>query len=262
MTYWRLILLGTMALGAVGSGLCQDSAAEEQGDPELLLEAATTDEASRQAFDGGRGDDREAMVRDQVARRGVHDERVLEAMRDVPRHEFVPASRRDRAYADSPQPIGHGQTISQPYIVGYMTDQLDLEPGDRVFEVGTGSAYQAAILARLVDHVVTMEIVEPLARSAADRLEGLGFDNVTVLHGDGYYGFEEHAPYDAIIVTAAAPHVPPPLKEQLRPGGRMVIPVGRGGWTQNLLMVEKKEDGSVSTRNLMAVSFVPLTGGH
>lgn len=262
MMRWRWLVIGAMVLGAAAPGPGQMAAAEEGGDPDVLLEAATVGEASRQAFDDERGGDREAMVRDQVARRGVDDERVLEAMRAVPRHEFVPASRRDRAYADSPQPIGHGQTISQPYIVGYMTEQLDLEPGDRVFEVGTGSAYQAAILARLVDHVVTMEIVEPLAESAANRLERLGFDNVTVLHGDGYYGFEEHAPYDAIIVTAAAPHVPPPLKEQLKPGGRMVIPVGRGGWTQNLLMAEKQEDGSISTRNLMAVSFVPLTGGH
>lgn len=256
------LLIGAAALAVAAPGCARDAGAADGGDPEVLLEASPSGEAGRPEFTGERSGEREAMVRDQIARRGVTDQRVLDAMREVPRHEFVPASQRGRAYSDTPLPIGHGQTISQPYIVGYMTERLDLEPGDRVLEVGTGSAYQAAVLAPLVSHVVSIEIVGPLARSAAERLEGLGFGNVTVLHGDGYYGHEAHAPYDAIIVTAAAPHVPPPLKEQLKPGGRMVIPVGRGGWTQNLLMVEKKDDGSVATRNLMAVSFVPLTGGH
>ncbi len=261
MMHCRLLLAAAIVLGVSSTSASREAAPAEGGDPEVLLEAGAAG-ASVPDLPGERGGDREAMVRDQVARRGVTDERVLDAMREVPRHEFVPASQRGRAYSDSPLPIGHGQTISQPYIVGYMTERLELEPGDRVLEVGTGSAYQAAVLAPLVSHVVSIEIVGPLAHSAAERLDRLGFGNVTVLHGDGYYGYEAHAPYDAIIVTAAAPHVPPPLKEQLKPGGRMVIPVGRGGWTQNLLMVEKKDDGSVATRNLMAVSFVPLTGGH
>jgi len=159
-------------------------------------------------------------------------------------------------------PIGHGQTISQPYIVGFMTEKLELEPGDRVLEVGTGSGYQAAILGELVEEVISIEIIEPLARAAAQRLERLGYGNITVLYGDGYYGFEDAAPFDAIIVTAAAAHIPPPLNRQLKPGGRMAIPVGRSGWTQNLLLVEKDSDGEISTRNLMAVRFVPLTGEH
>ena len=229
----------------------------------VLLRAQTTSEpVSRPVFDGARADERARMVREQIAGRGVSAPRVLEALREVPRHEFVPRRQRGRAYADSPLPIGHGQTISQPYIVGYMTEKLALDEGDRVLEVGTGSAYQAAILAHLVRHVVTIEIIEPLARSAAERLRRLGYRNVTVLHGDGYYGHPRGGPYDAIIVTAAASHVPPPLIAQLVPGGRMVIPVGRSGWTQNLLLVEKDANGEVSTRNLLPVRFVPLTGEH
>lgn len=262
MNRLRCLLIGAVVLSMALPGAARDPATEDRTEPEIVLGASARGDAGRPDFTDERSTEREAMVRDQIARRGVTDDRVLRVMRDVPRHEFVPPSQRRRAYADNPLPIGHGQTISQPYIVGYMTERLELEPGDRVLEVGTGSAYQAAVLAAIVGEVVTLEIIGPLARSAAERLEGLGFGNVTVLHGDGYYGYESSAPYDAIIVTAAAPHVPPPLKEQLKPGGRMVIPVGRGGWTQNLLMVEKKEDGSVSTRNLMAVSFVPLTGGH
>lgn len=200
------------------------------------------------------------MVKRQVEQRGVTDEAVLEAMRSVPRHEFVPPDLRDRAYADSPLPIGHGQTISQPYIVGFMTEKLQLAPGDRVLEIGTGSGYQAAILGAMGVEVVTIEIIRPLAEQAAGLLERLGYDNITAIHGDGYYGYQELAPYDAIIVTAAAQHVPPPLIEQLKPGQRMVIPVGRAGWTQNLLLVTKTEDGKTRTRNLLSVAFVPLTG--
>ena len=228
-----------------------------------LLEASDTRvPVTRPTFGDARAGERERMVRRQIEHRGVRDPRVLAVLRELPRHEFVPPGIRGRAYADRPQPIGHGQTISQPYIVGFMTEQLELEPDDRVLEVGTGSAYQAAVLAQLVRHVVSIEIIEPLARSAAERLRRLGFRNVTVLHGDGYYGYRAEAPYDAIIVTAAATHVPPPLVAQLKPGGRMVIPVGRSGWTQNLLLVEKDAGGEVSTRNLLAVSFVPLTGDH
>jgi protein-L-isoaspartate(D-aspartate) O-methyltransferase len=228
----------------------------------LLEQSVSGQSGGRPDFaEAGRRAERDRMVSRQIASRGVSDEEVLSALRRVPRHEFVPDNARQRAYADTPLAIGHGQTISQPFIVGFMTEMLELEPSDRVLEIGTGSAYQAAILAELVDAVVTIEIVEPLARSAARRLERLGYGNITVLHGDGYYGFEDAAPFDAIIVTAAASHVPPPLLKQLRPGGRIAIPVGRG-WTQNLLLVEKDRQGETSTRNLMAVRFVPLTGGH
>lgn len=228
-----------------------------------LLEAENTSlPAARPEFGIERADERERMVRDQIGGRGVTDWRVLEVMKKLPRHEFVTAQMQPRAYADTPLPIGHGQTISQPYIVGYMTGKLELEPADRVLEVGTGSAYQAAVLAMLVRHVISIEIIAPLARSAAERLRRLGFPNVDVFHGDGYHGYRPAGPYDAIIVTAAAKHVPPPLVAQLKPGGRMIIPVGRTGWTQNLLLVEKDSAGEVSTRNLLAVRFVPLTGDH
>lgn len=234
--------------------------ADEQPEPTVLLESAPADARSGPEFDRARADEREAMVARQVEGRGIRDERVLAAMRTVPRHAFVPDGQRSRAYADRPLPIGHGQTISQPYIVAYMSEQLGIEPGDRVLEIGTGSAYQAAVLAAMGAEVVSVEIIEALAASAARRLDGMGFGNVTVLHGDGYYGYPAMAPYDAIIVTAAAEHVPPPLVAQLKPGKPMVIPVGRAGWTQNLLRIERREDGSTRSRNLMAVSFVPLTG--
>ena len=177
----------------------------------------------------------------------------------VPRHEFVPTDQVRAAYQDAPLPIGHGQTISQPYIVAYMTEMLRLEPRDHVLEIGTGSGYQAAILAELAKDVVTIEIIKPLAEDAAKRLERLGYRNITVLHGDGYFGSESAAPYDAIVVTAAATHVPPPLVAQLKPGGRMAIPVGETAWTQNLLLIEKDKDSKLTTRNLIPVRFVPLT---
>jgi len=202
---------------------------------------------------------RVGMVARQIRARGVTDAATLDAMTTVPRHLFVPPALRAEAYADGPLPIGHGQTISQPYIVAYMTEILQLGPGDTVLEIGTGSAYQAAILAQIVDRVVTIEIVRPLAEQAAERLESLGDTNAAVYHGDGYSGVDEHAPYDAIIVTAAAGHIPPPLLAQLKPGGRMIIPVGRSGWSQNLILVEKREDGRVTSRDVMAVRFVPLT---
>jgi protein-L-isoaspartate(D-aspartate) O-methyltransferase len=188
--------------------------------------------------------------------------RVMEALGRVPRHEFVPDGQLPFAYENRPLPIGHGQTISQPYIVALMTDLLDIEPDAAVLEVGTGSGYQAAVLAELVGSVYTIEIIEPLGEQARERLERLGYDNVAVKVGDGYYGWPEHAPFDAIIVTAAASHVPPPLVEQLRPGGRMVIPVGPRFYTQQLLLVEKGSDGEVTSRQVLPVAFVPLTGGH
>jgi len=187
---------------------------------------------------------------------------VLATLGRVERHRFVPPGQARYAYENRPLPIGHGQTISQPYIVALMTDLVEPGADDVVLEVGTGSGYQAAVLAELVDHVYTIEIIEALAASAGERLERLGYDNVTTRLGDGYYGWEEHAPFDVIIVTAAASHVPPPLIEQLKPGGRMVIPVGAQFMTQRLLLLEKDADGKIVTRQIGAVRFVPLTGKH
>ena len=187
---------------------------------------------------------------------------MLRALGEVPRHEFVPSEERPYAYENRPLPIGHGQTISQPYIVAVMTDLLGPRPGDRVLEIGTGSGYQAAILARLVKQVYTIEIVPPLGETAHARLQRLGYDNVQVRLGDGYYGWEEHAPFDAIVVTAAAGHVPPPLLRRLKPGGRMVIPVGSRFQTQQLVLVEKDPGGRLVMRQLLPVRFVPFAGGH
>ena len=187
---------------------------------------------------------------------------VLATLGRVERHKFVPPGQVRYAYDNRPLPIGHGQTISQPYIVALMTDLLEPDASDVVLEVGTGSGYQAAVLAELVDHVYSIEIIEPLATSAGERLKHLGYDNVTTKLGDGYYGWDEHGPFDSIIVTAAASHVPPPLIEQLRPGGRMVIPVGGRFMTQLLLLLEKGDDGEIVTRQIGAVRFVPLTGKH
>ena len=187
---------------------------------------------------------------------------VLATLGRVERHKFVPPGQVRYAYENRPLPIGHGQTISQPYIVALMTDLLEPDENDVVLEVGTGSGYQAAVLAELVDHVYSIEIIEPLATSAGERLKHLGYDNVTTKLGDGYYGWDEHGPFDSIIVTAAASHVPPPLIEQLRPGGRMVIPVGGRFMTQLLLLLEKGDDGEIVTRQIGAVRFVPLTGKH
>ena len=187
---------------------------------------------------------------------------VLEAMNTVPRHRMVPPAEVRYAYENRPLPIGHGQTISQPYIVALMTELVKPDADDIVLEVGTGSGYQAAVLAELVGHVFSIEIVEPLARQAEHRLASMGYDNVTVRLGDGYYGWEEHAPFDAIVVTAAPGHVPPPLIAQLKPGGFMIIPVGGRWMVQQLLLLEKTADGEIITRQQGAVRFVPLTGDH
>lgn len=197
-----------------------------------------------------------------VSGRHVLDAHVMAVMGQVPRHLFVPEDERPYAYANRPLPIGHGQTISQPYIVALMTDLMRVKPGDVVLEVGTGSGYQAAVLAGLARAVYTIEIIEPLGLQACERLKQLAYQRVTCKVGDGYYGWDAHAPYDAIIVTAAASHVPPPLIRQLKPGGRMVIPVGAQFLTQYLLLVEKSDDGTVSTRQILPVRFVPLGGGH
>jgi protein-L-isoaspartate(D-aspartate) O-methyltransferase len=203
---------------------------------------------------------RQAMVAETIESRGVKDTAVLEAMRTVPRHEFVLEEYLDQAYADHPLPIGYGQTISQPYIVAWMTELLDLKPGDRVLEIGTGSGYQAAVLAELGGlEVYSIEIVPELAEAATQRLEALGYTGVQVKQGDGYYGWPEAAPFDAIIVTAAPDHLPGPLAGQLDSDGRLVIPIGPPGLGQTLWKFTS-EGGELKGYNLGMVSFVPFTG--
>jgi protein-L-isoaspartate(D-aspartate) O-methyltransferase len=192
--------------------------------------------------------------------RAVLSPRVMEAMARVPRHRYVPPDREGAAYQNRPLAIGSGQTISQPFIVALMTDLMEVKPGDRVLEIGTGSGYQAAVLAELAGTVYTIEIIEALGREAAARLEALGYRNIVTRIGDGYLGWPEQAPFDSIMVTAAAPHVPQPLLDQLKPGGRLVIPVGERGGTQTLYVIEKQTDGGIRQRPVLAVRFVPLTG--
>ena len=202
---------------------------------------------------------RERMVRQDIEARGVSDGRVLKAMGKVPRHLFVPRWLRQQAYRDHPLPIGEGQTISQPYVVALMTEALKLEPGSRVLEIGTGSGYQAAVLAELVNEVYSMEIRPGLARSGARTLEESGYTNVQVKTGDGYFGWPEKAPFDAVIVTAAANHIPPPLLAQLKDGGRLIIPLGRTTFTQYLTLVTRKGE-SLEVDQLGPVAFVPMVG--
>jgi protein-L-isoaspartate(D-aspartate) O-methyltransferase len=204
---------------------------------------------------------RERMVREQIEARGVRDRRVLQAMRKVPRHRFVPESQVSRAYQGRPLPIGHDQTISQPYIVALMTELVKPRPGKRVLEIGTGSGYQAAVLAEIVDRVYTIEIVPELGRTSAERLARLGYENIEVRIGDGYQGWKEQAPFDAIIVTAASEQIPPPLIEQLAEGGLMVIPVGSHHFTQTLMSVEKRQ-GRTRTLEIIPVRFVPFKRGR
>mgnify|MGYP003488274199 FL=1 len=201
---------------------------------------------------------RKRMVEEQIAYRGVKDKRVLDAMESVPRHVFLPEDVRFSSYYDQPVPIGFGQTISQPYIVAFMTELLQAGSGDVVLEVGTGSGYQAAVLARLVKQVYTIEIVADLGKEAQKRLKTLGFDNVEVMIGDGYKGWPEHSPFDAIIVTAAAEHIPQPLIDQLKPGGRMVIPVGGVYAVQDLMLITKDASSKVIKESIIPVRFVPL----
>jgi protein-L-isoaspartate(D-aspartate) O-methyltransferase len=212
---------------------------------------------------------REAMVQTQIATlrstgsQAVRDLRVLDSMRKTPRHHFVPAELVAHSYDDRPLPIGYGQTISQPYIVAKMTELLELKSEHRVLEIGTGSGYQVAILSPLVAQVYSIEIIEPLGTAARKRLDMLGYKNIEVRIGDGYFGWPEKGPFEGIIVTAAANHIPPPLVEQLKPGGRMVIPVGNPFQTQALMLVTKGTKGprDIQVRNLMPVAFVPLVGG-
>lgn len=211
---------------------------------------------------------RESMLREVVADmaataaetgRSTLSAPVLNAMRQVPRHLFVPARLVPDAYDNRPLPIGYGQTISQPFIVALMTELLDLTENDKVLEIGTGSGYQAAVLAHVAKEVFTVEILPELARSAETRLKTLGYANVQVKTGDGYFGWKEHAPFDAIMVTAAAPHIPPPLLDQLKPEGTLILPVGPPFLTQFLTLVHKARDGTVTTRRVLPVAFVPLT---
>lgn len=201
---------------------------------------------------------REVMVQKGIIDWGITDEAVIGAMRTVPRHEFVPVEYLSQAYENHPLPIGYGQTISQPYIVALMTQAVEVDADDRVLEIGTGSGYQAAVLAELVDQVYTVEIIGALTDSARERLARLGYDNVTVRHADGYFGWEEEAPFDAIVVTAAPDHIPQPLVQQLKIGGRMVIPVGPVGGYQTLWLVTRVSETEVRTKDLGGVRFVPL----
>ena len=239
--------------------------------PLFSLAPAITGAAGDESRDDPWADARAGMiaeiekdVRDtsELINRGGFNRPVMDAMKTVPRHEFVPESQRQKAYENRPLPIGRGQTISQPYIVALMTDLLEPQPGHRVLEIGTGSGYQAAILSRLVSQVYSMEIIAELANESRQRVQRLGYENITIRALDGYNGWPDEAPFDSIIVTAAISHIPPPLVTQLKPGGRMVIPVGTRFHTQYLTLVEKDLDGRVTTRQLIPVIFVPFTGGH
>lgn len=201
------------------------------------------------------------MVTEQIEPRGIADHEILEAMRNVPRHKFVPDDMVNLAYEDHPLPIGYGQTISQPFIVALMTQTLKPEPGQRILEIGTGSGYQAAVLAELGVEVFTIEIIPELAEQSTKRLEDLGYTTVQTLNADGYFGWEEFAPFNGIIVTAAPDHLPQPLANQLLEGGRLVIPIGPVGFVQTLWLFEKKS-GELQATNLGGVSFVPFTGDH
>jgi protein-L-isoaspartate(D-aspartate) O-methyltransferase len=237
-----LALIGAATPAAAGMAQAQGQDAFEPQRKRMVEEIAALTRETR--FDTGRAS---------------LSERVMGAMAKVPRHEFVPALERRNAYANRPLPIGMGQTISQPFIVALMTDLMEVKPADRVLEIGTGSGYQAALLAELAGTVYTIEIVEPLAREAAERLKRLGYRNVMTRTGDGYQGWPEHAPFDSIMVTAAPREVPQPLIDQLKPGGRLVVPVGGQAAGQSLLLIEKQPDGRISRRNILAVRFVPLT---
>ena len=232
---WRSLAAGVLILALTGADTPPPSSARE--DPYAPARAR--------------------MVEEQLRDRGIEDARVLEAMRRVPRHELVPEAYRRHAYGDSPLPIGEEQTISQPYVVAYMTEQLRLTGKERVLEVGTGSGYQAAVLGELASEVYTIEIVPLLARRAAKDLERLGYDNVHVREGDGYRGWPKKAPFDAIIVTAAPERIPEPLLDQLAVGGRMILPLG--GRDQRLVLIVRDEEG-IDRRELLPVRFVPMTG--
>lgn len=237
-------------------------ALDDRADPPVTTAptTSTAPAAARRPRTREREQDRLRMVQQQIAARGIKDARVLAAMRAVPRHWFVPDRQRFRAYDDGPLPIGHDQTISQPYIVALMTEALALKPGDKVLEIGTGSGYQAAILAELVDDVYTIEIVRPLAERTIALFKTRGYEAIRTRIGDGYRGWPEAAPFDAIIVTCAPDAPPQPLIDQLAVGGRMCIPVGDGPFSQQLILITKQPDGSLQRRTIAPVAFVPMTG--
>ena len=261
MIGWLGVILGLAVAG------CTDDTHQETdvGSSHSVSMSNTGDSA--QDTDSRYAIERERMVREQIAtpadgRPPVRSASVLAAMEAVERHKFVPLDMQEHAYQDRALPIGHGQTISQPYIVAIMTELVQPGPDHVVLEVGTGSGYQAAVLAHIVARVYTIEIVEPLGEQARNRLQRLGYDKVEVRIGDGYQGWPENGPFDSIIVTAAPDHIPAPLVEQLETGGRMVIPVGPEGRIQELRVLEKQNDGSIEQTDVMAVRFVPLVGDH
>ena len=252
MRYAALLVSAALFMASCTDGQAGAPAADDPSPTAESTEAREDDQADR----------REEMVTTQIEERGISDPAVLAAMRAVYRHRFVPDEFADQAYEDHPLPIGHGKTISQPYIVAMMSTFMDVSPGDRVLEIGTGSGYQAAVLAEMDLEVYTMEIVPELADRASLVLTELGYENVTTREGDGYLGWEEEGPFDSIIVTAAPDHVPQPLVQQLAPGGQMVIPVGPVGAVQTLWMFVKDESGELVALSLGSVRFVPLTRGE
>ncbi len=262
-----VVLLIAMALTAVITAQSKpqsDTAQEAEANETQEKDQASSFEPPSPPASGQRTEERRRMVETQIAssrngRLRIRDERVLAAMRTAPRHVFVPESIRSRAYDDTPLPIGYGQTISQPYIVALMTELLELTPESRVLEIGTGSAYQAAVLAQCTPYVYTIEIIEPLAERAETVLRSQGYDTVATRQADGYHGWPEAAPFDGIIVTCASGHLPPPLWEQLKPGGRIVIPIGGPYELQRLIVMTKNQDGTRRSRTVISVRFVPMT---
>ena len=250
--YWMILLLGLVLMGS-------DPASQAVTHTQVsTVNPMDTVPWSPPIFEE-RKEERLQLVRESIVGR-VGDDAVLNAMKNVPRHLFVPEDKRDKAYRDIPLPIGHGQTISQPFIVAYMTQMLDLSKGDKVLEIGTGSGYQAAVLSEITPEVYTIEIIDPLAVRASKRFEELGYTSIKAKDGDGYYGWKEYAPFDAIIVTAAAGHIPPPLTKQLKAGGKMAIPIGSPYETQTLVKVTKSQSGEMDTERKLPVRFVPMTG--
>ena len=234
-----------------------EEAEEEEFVEEKVVEEAPTEEKVTEKDEFAEA--RKAMVESDIKARGISDPEVLEAMDNIKRHNFVPGNVKSQSYADHPLPIGYGQTISQPYIVALMTESLELKPGDKVLEIGTGSGYQAAVLAEIVDDVYSIEIIRELAERAEQTLKSQGYANVKVKNADGYFGWEEYAPFDAVIITAAADHIPPPLIEQLADGGRLIIPLGSVRYYQTLTLATKY-GADLKTKYITSVRFVPMTG--
>jgi len=256
------ILIAFIGIMAVWYGINQKNIVLMQSLPSAATFDTTTIDTlewNKPRFEE-RKKERNRMVHEGIKERGITDSAVLEAMRHVPRHLFVPQGYQQFAYENQPLPIGHNQTISQPYIVGYMTAMLELEAGEKVLEIGTGSGYQAAILSEITPYVYTIEIVEALGKQAQERFKTLGYSSIKVKIGDGYKGWTEHAPFDAIILTAAPPEIPQPLIDQLKAGGTLVAPVGRTSETQYLTKITKNADGEIRRQRKLPVRFVPMTG--